>query len=226
MSPAPELLARVPLFADLNASELEDLSTYLRRRRYGRGEAVFREGDSGESLFVIEEGLVKIAISSPEGNEVILDLLEASTFFGELALLDGQPRSADAVAIEPSVLLSLGRTDFLRYLAAKPGAAATMLATMSHRLRRTTNQLRNVAFLDVPARLAQVLLKLSGAGDGSEVPASEPFRLTQSQIASLVGTTRESVNKWLGFYERHGLIRREGGHVAVLEPKQLRKYAS
>ena len=224
------LLAQVLLFADLDEAELEALATLLRHRRYGKGEVIFREGDAGASLFIIEEGRVKLAICSPEGNEVILDVLEPRDFFGELALLDGGPRSADAVALDACSLHGLQRPDFIRFLGQHPEATARLLATMSHRLRRTTNQLHDVAFLDVPSRLARVLLKLAqdatDALGAHEAFAATPFRLTQGQIAALVGTTRESVNKWLGFYERHGLIRREEGAVTVLEPKQLEKYAS
>jgi len=221
------LLARVLLFADLDETELEELATLLRRRRYAKGEVIFREGDAGASLFIVEEGRVKLAIGSPEGNEVILDLLEPGDFFGELAVLDGEPRSADAVAIETSSLSSLQRVDFLRFLVERPQVAARLLVTMSHRLRRTTTQLHDVAFLDVPSRLAHVLLKLADeATDLPDASGAKPFRLTQGQIAALVGTTRESVNKWLGFFERHGLIYRGNGTVSVVQPKQLQKYAS
>jgi CRP-like cAMP-binding protein len=223
----PALLARVLLFSDLSQTELEDMSYRLRRRPYARGEFIFREGDAGGSLFVLEEGRVKLAICSPEGNEIILDLLGPGDFFGELALLDGEPRSADAVAIEASTLLSLQRAHFLQFLEERPQLGARLLATMSHRLRRTTMQLSDVAFLDVPSRLARALLKL--ADEAPSLPDDSgpaPIRLTQGQIAALVGSTRESVNKWLGFYERHGLICRRDGTVKVLEPRQLQKYAS
>ena len=224
---AASLLARVLLFADLDETQLEELAVLLRRRHYAKGEAIFREGDAGSSLFIVEAGRVKIAIGSPGGNEVILDLLEPGDFFGELSLLDREPRSADAVAIEMASLLSLQRAEFLRFLDGRPQVATRLLITMSHRLRRTTAQLHDVAFLDVPSRLAHVLLKLADEATGPpDASGAKPLRLTQGQIAALVGTTRESVNKWLGFFERHGLICRDSGTVSVLQPRQLQKYAS
>jgi CRP-like cAMP-binding protein len=214
------LLRGVPLFKGLPESEREQLASTLRRRRYSKGEVIFHRDDPGSSLFIIGEGSVKIGLVSPEGKELILSLLAEGDSFGELALLDGEPRSADATALEPSVLMSLQRDAFLRFLQTHPGSAAHLIAALSRHVRRLTDRVYDAAFLDLQTRLARAVLKLSaGEEDG------EPFRLTQTQIGAMVGATRESVNKWLGFYERRGIIRRDGRSVTVLQPKKLQDYA-
>lgn len=218
------VLARVPLFAELTSEELDVLSACLRHRRYARGETIFLRGDPGSSLYIVESGRVKIVLSSAEGREFVLALLGPGDFFGELALLDGEPRSADAVAHETSQLLLLQRPDFLRFLDAHPRAAAGLLTVLSQRLRHDAEVLQDVAFLDVPARLARAILQLvedlgQPSGEGTVVAS----RLTQAELAAMVGATRESINKWLGFYERQGLIRWEAGRLTVLKPDGLRK---
>ena len=152
------ILARVPLFAGLPCEELENLATCLHRRRYVRGESIFREQDPGSSLFLIEAGKVKISLVSPDGKEVIVGVFGDGCFFGELALLDGAPRSADAMAIEPSIVLMLGRNDFVRYLEDHPKIAVNLLQVLSHRIRRDGQQIQDAAF-DIPARLARLLLR-------------------------------------------------------------------
>jgi CRP-like cAMP-binding protein len=152
----------------------------------------------------------------------VLNLLGPGDFFGELALLDGEPRSADAVAQEPCQLLLLQRDDFMHFLEARPHVAIKLLATVSRRLRHTTQQAEDIIFFDLPARLARVLLELAEAdsAEGEWVIASRP---TQAELAEMVGATRESVNKWLGAYEEQGLIRRERNQLIILQPEALRK---
>jgi CRP-like cAMP-binding protein len=221
-----ELLRRVSFLAELTDAELDELGGNLRLRRCRKGATIFTEGDDGDCMYVIEEGWVKIALTSPEGKEATLRLCGAGDFFGEMALLDGEPRSADAHAQTPTKLMLLGRADFLRFLERRPSVAVRLLASLSRRLRHTTQQVHDAAFLDVPGRLASVLADL---GDPPEphVAAGRglPHSMTQSELASLIGATRESVNKWLGFYERHGLIRRTKAGITVLDPEQLRKRA-
>jgi CRP/FNR family cyclic AMP-dependent transcriptional regulator len=220
---SPPVLGQIPLFAELATEELDGLGACLRRRRYRKGEVVFLQGDPGTSLYIIETGRVRIALSSPEGKEVVLALLGPADFFGDLALLDGEPRSADAVAHEPSELLLLLRDDFLQFLGAHPRATAGLLAVLSRRLRRNTLLLQDAAFLDVPGRLARVILELAqaeGRPDGNGVVITS--RLTQTELAGMVGATRESVNKWLRSYERRGLICCQRGHIGVASPDGLR----
>lgn len=218
------LLAQVPLFAHLSPEELSALAALLHRRRFGKGEVIFHEGDVGTALYIIEEGEVRIVLRSPEGKEVVLVLLGRGDIFGELALLDGEPRSADAVAKEPSQLMVLRREDFLNFLDAKPKVAGVLLAALSRRLRRNAQILHDAAFLDVHARLARVLLDL-GQTHGQPGPEGIVIspRLTQTELANLVGVTRESVNKWLRFYERRGIVRRRGGRLVIVEPQRLRQ---
>ena len=215
------LLERVPLFAGLPAGELGELTSRLRPRRYGRGETLCLEGDPGTSLYIIDKGRVKLGLTSAEGREIILDLLGPGEVFGELALLDGEPRSANAVAVEPSEVLLLARDDFLRFVEQHPQAALVLLSTVSHWLRRLTTQMQDTAFLDVPARLARTILRLAEAEEAVHGKAVTP-RLTQTDLAGMVGTTRETLNKWLGFYEDQGLIRRDKHQIVVLRPDKLR----
>ena len=216
----PRVLKGVPLFAPLSATDLEHLAERLRRRKYGRGATIFATGDPGTSLCLIAAGRVKLALTSVEGREAILDLLGPGDVFGELALLDGDPRSADAVAVDPTELLLLARDDFLRFLDERPKVAVAMLSVLSRRLRRDAELLQDAAFLDVPARLARAILRLAEAEpDG----VTRTPKLVQSDLAGMAGTTRETLNKWLGLYEDQGLIRREEGRLAVLRPDELRR---
>jgi CRP/FNR family transcriptional regulator, cyclic AMP receptor protein len=215
------LLERVPLFAGLAPDELRELSSRLRTRRYARGETLCLEGDPGTSLYIIEKGRVKLGLTSSEGREIILDLLGPGDVFGELALLDGAPRSANAVAVEASEVLLLARDEFLRFLEQHPQLALVLLSTLSHWLRRLTTQMQDTAFLDVPARLARAILRLAEAEEPTEGQPVTP-RLTQTDLAGMVGTTRETLNRWLGFYEDQGLIRRDRHQIVVLRPDKLR----
>jgi CRP/FNR family cyclic AMP-dependent transcriptional regulator len=213
------VLRSVSIFVDVPTSELETLAAGLRRRRYARGQVIFTQGDPGNSLCIIEEGRVRIVVGSDEGKELVLRVLGPGDFFGELALLDGEPRSADAVAQEACQLLLLQRSDFVEFVEARPKVATTLLAALSRKVRFTTRQAQDVAFLDVPARLARTVLEQAIADNGGEPVC----RLTQSELAGMVGATRESVNKWLGYYERQGLIRRQRGAVTILKPDALRR---
>jgi len=205
-------------------AERDALSASLRRRRYGKGTVIFVQGDPGSTLYLVESGRVKISASSPAGKEVILALHGPGDFFGELALLDGEPGSADAVAQEPCELLLLQRADFVRFLERRPKVGIGLLAAVSRRLRHTNQLVEGAALLDVPGRLARALVDLAES-EGEQQAEGWVIHspLTQSELAALVGATRESVNKWLGFYERQGLIRRMPGRIIVTKPQQLRR---
>ncbi len=217
-------LRQVGLFADFSAEELDQLATSLRRRRYAEGQVIFAQGDPGSSLYVVEEGSVRICRASAEGKEVVLAMLGPGEFLGELALLDGEPRSADAVAQESCQLALLPREDFLRFLESKPHTALRLLAVVSRRLRDADQMVQDALCLDVPARLARVLLDLAESrGQSHEAGTLISLRLTQSELAGMVGATRESVNKWLGFFDRQGAIRCQRGSITILRPGKLRQ---
>jgi CRP-like cAMP-binding protein len=221
-TPAVALLQKIGLFSDLSAQELDTLSRSLRVRRFARGEVVCHRDDPGNALYVIEEGFVKIGLTSPDGREVILTLMGPGDFFGELALLDGEARSADVTAVEPTGVLMLQRDFFLQFLEAHPGASPRLLAALTRQIRRLTNQVYDSTFFDLQTRLARALLKLPNAGKDN----TRTVRMTQTQLGAVVGATRESVNKWLGFFEDRRLIQREKGGVVIVDPRGLEAYAS
>ena len=220
-----ELLAKVGLFADLSSAELIALAALMRPRAYARDEVIYLRGDPGTAFYVIASGRVKITLTSPDGKELILRRFGPGDFHGELALLDDQPRSADAIATEPGVALVLQREAFRQFLAEQPTVPTKLLATVSHYLRRNAELIQDATFLDVPARLARILLELAGSTD-DELPAAGtviPDQLKQSELASLVGATRESINKTLGAFERQGIIRYDKGQITLLKPGNLRQ---
>jgi CRP-like cAMP-binding protein len=214
----------VPLFAGLTEDERTALSGRLRRRRYRKNEMVFLRGDLGRDLYLIESGAVKICLTTEDGKEMTLALLSQGEFFGELALLDGEPRSSDAVTMEPSQFLLLERTEFLQFVEEHPRLAHRVMEVLSRRLRDNNQLVQDAAFFDIAARLARVILRLAdsvGEPDGEGITIGR--RLTQNELAGMIGTTRESVNKWLGEYERQGLIERRNGLIKVLKPEALQK---
>jgi CRP-like cAMP-binding protein len=218
----PGELRKVPLFETLDQEDLERLSAQLGLHRYPKNSPVFFSGDAGTTLCLVKSGRVKLSLTSPEGREVILDLFGPGDVFGELALLDGEPRSADAVAIEPTEILHLGRDDFLRHLEERPRVGIKLLSVLSRRLRRDATLVGDAAFLDVPARLAHAILRLSKTrADGTQGTPT----LNQETLAGLAGTTRETLNKWLGFFQDQGAVVWENGAVTILDRERLRQRA-
>jgi CRP/FNR family cyclic AMP-dependent transcriptional regulator len=214
------VLGNVPLFADLDEHDLRELAVEFRPRRYRRGETVFVTGDPGTSLCVVNSGSVKLALTSNEGREVILDMLGPGEVFGELALLDGEPRSADAVCLEASELLLLQRDAFVRFLKDRPGVAINLIGVLSRRLRRDAQLVQDAAFLDVPGRLARTILRLA---EPAEDGTTRTPRVTQSDLAAVAGTTRETLNKWLGVFAEQGLITWNDSRVIVTDAERLRR---
>lgn len=219
MEQVVRLLQEVPLFAGVRAEDLRPLAAACRPCQFRRNEMIFQQGDPGEALHIVQTGQVRIVLVSPQGDEMILALFHPGDFFGELSLVDGHPRSATAVATGPTVTLTLPRPAFLRVLADTPRMAEQTILALSERLRHTDVLLGDAVFLDVAARLAKRLGELARA-QGESATARGPWtvRVTQTELAAMVGATRESVNKELRALEAEGLIRVARGRILLLRP--------
>lgn len=221
-----EILAKASLFADLSESERERLGLLLRPHRYARGQVIFLEGDEGSAMCLIAEGRVNIQLTGADGREVVITSYGPGELFGEMALLDGEPRSADAIARDTVRLYWLERADFARFLESHPRAAMTMLASLSRRLRHTTRVVQDATFKDVPSRLARVLLdQAERLGQPVCGGIRLEARLTQSEMAAMIGAARETVNRALRSFEDNGLIRWEGSLLVLAKTEGLRARA-
>jgi len=224
---ATELLAKTPLFAVLQPEDLQELVRTTRTRHYDRGEIIFHKEDPGYTLYIIVSGAVKISVSSSEGDEIILAIMTAGQFFGEMALFDELPRSADAEAIQPTEVLTVQREDLIRLLERRPRMAIMqLLKVLGQRIRATDELLQDAAFLDIPARLAKRLLDLAEA-HGEKTPQGTKInlRLTQQDLASMIGARRENVNRALAYYQSRGWLSKSGGHFTIVNFDQLRARA-
>src|SRR5216684_7488172 len=155
------LLSQVPLFAELATDRIHELAQIVRRRTYHRGETIFHKGDPGNGLYILTGGQVKIVLPSETGEEAVLAMLEPGEFFGELALFDGQPRSATVVAVQNTEVLVLHRDDFMSFVGRNPEVVSALFAALSRRLRDADEMIEDAIFLDVPGRLAKRLLDLA-----------------------------------------------------------------
>jgi len=215
-------LARIPFFAGLDAAALERVAATTRIRRFRRGEVIFHAGDPGVSLFMIVSGEVKIALPAESGKEAILATLQAGDVFGELALLDGAPRSATATALVATESVMLPRDRLRELIATEPPVRDALLVSLATELRLLTTHVGELHFLDMTGRLAARLVRLAAereaAADGSV--RLQPT-LTQAELASMVGCTRQSVNKVLGQFADEGLIRLGRDGIVVIDPDGL-----
>jgi CRP-like cAMP-binding protein len=213
-----ELLRNVPIFSELNEPDLATLAKVATRRRYPKDTVVFFENEEGDFFFMILEGRIKVTILGDDGREIILSVLSAGDFFGEMALLDNEPRSATAIAVEESELLSLHRTDFQNVIADNRGIMSALIRILTARLRRANHQISTLALLDVYGRVARVMLDMAREEGKRLKDGRIAFRrATHQEIANRIGTTRETVTRMLKDLERHALIRIEGKEI-VLQP--------
>lgn len=224
---ALDALRACRLFRELDAATLELVATALRPRRFRRGETIFHAEDPGDALFIVADGHVKITLPADDGSEpAILTTVGTGGFFGELALLDGAPRSATAVAMDAVETLVLRRDAFDRLVDTQPTLRHALLAALAGEIRRLTAQVEDLHFLDLPGRLAQRILRLladapSGAADPASPERRLPWPYTQTELAGMIGGSRQSVNRLLADFVAQGLLRFEGDELVVPDPERL-----
>lgn len=217
-------LHQLRLFSGLPAEKTAILEAEAQTRSFKRGEVVFHKGDPGEAMFMILEGQVKIVLPSEGGDEALLGVLDQGDFFGELSLIDGRSRSATIVATEPTETLVLHRDALLRLVRTSPEVAIDLLRALSQRLRETDEFIEDAVFLDVPGRVAKKLLELAETyGEPAPRGTVIGLRLTQQELAEMVGATRESVNKHLRSYRERGIIDVDRQRIIILQPDALQR---
>ena len=187
-------------------------------RSFGAGEPVCRVGDPGGSMMAVLAGTVRISMPTVKGKEVILADLRPGQLFGEIALLDGKPRSANATALTKCDLLVLERRNVIPFLERNPAACLQLMELLCARIRRSDERMADLAFFELPSRLAKVLLRYASEKTGAEVRLS----LSQTELAEMVGATRENVNRCLRDWHRRGIVKLKGGWTVILDTEQLR----
>ncbi|HTX06609.1 MAG TPA: Crp/Fnr family transcriptional regulator [Steroidobacteraceae bacterium] len=212
-----------PLFEAMKPDELDEVLKLSSERRVPRGASLFQKGDAGSSMMAVLSGRVRASSVSAEGKEITLNVINPGEVFGELALLDGKPRSADCSAIEETTLLVLERRHFLPFLRRNEDLYLRLLAVLCEKLRRTSMALEELALFDLPARLARVLLKLAadyGRPVGKDIRIG--VKMSQRELSNLVASSRESVNKQLRVWRDDGVVDLDGGYLILLRPDELR----
>jgi CRP/FNR family cyclic AMP-dependent transcriptional regulator len=219
-----DLLRGSAILGHLPDSELRELAGRVHRSRYAKGEFIFRKGDEGSGLMVVVSGRVNITSVGISGDEVLLNITDPGQVFGEIALLDGEPRSADAVAASPTETLTVLRRDFLPILRGHPDAALRVMGVLTQRIRQVTSFVEDALFLDVPTRLLhrlQALANQYGEIDAKTGAVRIEHGLSQQSLGDSVGLTRVSINRQLSAWREQGLIEDGRGWITLLDPEKL-----
>jgi len=212
-----DFLATVPLLSRIPPEELRQFAEVTREKEYPKGSVILFEDDPGDSLFIVRDGRVKVVLVAEDGREVILGVLGVGEHFGELSLIDDQPRSAHVIAMEDSTLLVLRRDDFRRRVEATPLVAWSLLGELSRRLRRADGKIGGLVLLDVPGRIARLLL------DYIEEAGSQTIEkpITHQMIAQMIGASRETVSRALREFQDAGWIRVVRRRITVMDGAAL-----
>jgi CRP/FNR family cyclic AMP-dependent transcriptional regulator len=210
------LLAANPFFASLGQEAIEAVAVLCMSKHLDREEVLFLKGDAGDALYAVRRGQIRIATGTSSGRRLTLNLLGAGDVFGEVALLDGRPRTADALATEPTDLYMIHRRDFLNFLLKRPSVAIRIIEFLCERIRWMSAQMEERALLPLETRLAHRLVALT-EDYGADLHVS------QEELAIFVGATRESVNRQLQTWRRQGLVELSRNRIRVIHPPRLRK---
>jgi len=221
-----DVVRRAPLFAALDDEAGAALLDQMNSSRLERGDILFREGDQGDTLYVIGEGKVKLGRTSADGRENLIAILGPGEMFGELSLFDPGPRTMTATAVAETQLMGLGNESLTALLTGRPDVAKALLAALATRLRRTNEHLADLVFTDVPGRVAKALLDLANRfGRPVEDGIMVSHDLTQEELAQLVGASRETVNKALADFATRGWLKLEARAVLLLDVERLKRRA-
>ena len=219
-----EYLRSVSIFSDLSDVELVSISKKMTPYSYSKGEFIVMEEMEGEQCYFITHGSVKITRSSKEGREVILAILTAGEFFGEMSLLDGETRSANVLTLEETKVLALNRNDFMATLEEYPRVSIQLLKELTIRLRKSDLQIASLTLSDAEKRIGLCILRLAGEQgtirQGHVKIKKFPF---QHDIANMAGTSRETVSRTLVLFEHNGLIQREGRQLTIVDYMQFQR---
>ena len=216
------VLRQHPIFSDLSPAALDQLCRYAKSRTFKRGATIFSKGDPGNSLFAVSSGTVRIGVSSADGREAMFNQISPGEIFGEIALLDGRERTADAIAATDCELLVVDRREFMPFLQSQPVLAAKIIELLCTRLRWISDHVEQVILPSLPGRLAKALVRLT---ERSVKPANGKLTITQLEISQMVGMSRESINKQLRAWEKQKWVRISRGSIAVLNKAALAEIA-
>jgi CRP/FNR family transcriptional regulator, cyclic AMP receptor protein len=222
---ARHLLGNCPLFGGLSTDERAAIAARARIRTYNANETVFAIGAPGDQMMALLSGAIRISVPSPDGKELLLAIIQPGEVFGELAVLDGKERSADAVAETACTLAILDRHDILSFFERNPSAWPKLVEILCQRLRRTDQVFAEVALMQLPVRLAKTMLRILNGQISSAVAKTTKIRFSQRELASMVGGTRESVNRCLHKWQRTGLVQISEGSITVTDRPALENVA-
>jgi len=217
------VLRKHPMFCDLDPEALDQLCRYAKHSSLKRGATIVSKGDPGNSLIAVISGTVKISVSSPDGRSAILNLIGPGGTFGEVAVLDGLARTADATANTNCEIYVIDRRDFLPFVRSQPALAMKFIELLCTKLRWTSDQVEEVILQNLPGRLASALLRLTEKD--KLAPGGRTIAITQQEISEMVGMTRESINKQLRAWETRNWVRLEHGAIVVLDLEQVQALA-
>ena len=222
---AHRLLGDCVLFSGLSAEERAAIAAQARIRTFKAGETVFNLGSPGDYMMALLSGSIRISVPSPDGKELVLTLIQPGEVFGELAVLDGKERSADAIAETECTLAMLYRHDVLSFFQRNPSAWLKLVEVLCQRLRRTDQVFAEVALLQLPVRLAKMMLRLLESPDSSAAAKGGKIGFSQRELANMVGGTRESVNRCLRNWQRSGIVQISEGTIVVMNQDALEDMA-